>query len=127
MTLKMVSVYSYCDVFVRVKNMAPRNYYTLPEIVFCTYIARFGRSQFDENDIKEFSGRSLSSIKMKVQNIVSMIDESGYQTSNQVSLLTGKTTGEKGRKTNWDDVHPLLNLGQSELFNKCSEFGIKAR
>ncbi|HAS8547656.1 hypothetical protein [Vibrio parahaemolyticus] len=107
--------------------MAPRNYYTLPEIVFCTYIARFGRSQFDENDINDFSGRSLSSIKMKVQNIASMIDEAGYKASNQVSLLTGKTTGEKGRKTNWDDVHPLLNLGQSELLNKCSELGIKAR
>ncbi|CAI2296009.1 TPA: hypothetical protein ACN310_004500 [Vibrio parahaemolyticus] len=107
--------------------MAPRNYYTLPEIVFCTYIARFGRSQFNETDIKDFSGRSLSSIKMKVQNIASMIDEAGYKASNQVRLLTGKTTGEKGRKTNWDDVHSLLNLSQTDLLNKCSELGIKAR
>ncbi|EIK5595560.1 hypothetical protein LJ983_000060 [Vibrio parahaemolyticus] len=128
MTLKRVSVYSYSEVSVRVnKSMAPRNYYTLPEIVFCTYIARFGRSQFDETDVNDFSGRSLSSIKMKVQNIASMIDESGYKASNQVRLLTGKTTGEKGRKTNWDDVQSLLNLSQSELLKKCSELGIKAR
>lgn len=70
--------------------MSPKNYYTLPEITFCTFIARFGRSHLDEADIHNFSGRSLSSIKMKVQNIASMLHEAGYPTSDSVSRLTGK-------------------------------------
>lgn len=52
-----------------------RNLYTEKEIVVCTYIARFGRNDFNENDIVKIKSRSLSSIKMKVQNIAAMIDE----------------------------------------------------
>ena len=105
--------------------MSPKNYYTLPEITFCTFIARFGRSHFDESDIHNLSGRSLSSIKMKVQNIASMLHEAGYPTSNSVSRLTGKPAGEGGRKTNWDDVISLNVFDKTELLNKCKSIGIK--
>ncbi len=79
-----------------------RNLFTKDEITLCTYIARFGKREFDENDIQKLKERSISSIKMKVQNIASMLDEKGFETNDKVSKLTGKPHGEKWRKTNWD-------------------------
>ena len=52
-----------------------RNLFTKDEIILCTYLARFGKQEFDENDIQKLKARSISSIKMKVQNIASMLDE----------------------------------------------------
>ncbi len=98
-----------------------RNLYTESEIVVCTYIARFGRNDFTEEDIVKINNRSLSSIKMKVQNIASMIDEFGGKTSDQVSKLTGLPEGQTGRKTNWDVVKLYVNLPQNEHRKKCVE------
>ena len=42
-----------------------RNFYTKEEIILCTYIARFGRENFNENDIHRLNERSVSSIKME--------------------------------------------------------------
>lgn len=81
-----------------------RNLYTENEIIVCAYIARFGRDDFNESDIEKIANRSLSSIKMKVQNIAAMLDESGVKTSDQVSKLTDLPAGQTGRKTNWDVV-----------------------
>lgn len=98
-----------------------RNLYTEDEVVICTYIARFGRKEFDENDIINITNRSLNSIKMKVQNIAAMLDETGIETSNQVSKLTGLPAGQTGRRTNWDVVVKLINLSENELRKKCIE------
>lgn len=96
-----------------------RNLYTKEEIILCTCIARFGRNEVTENDIHTFSKRSLASIKMKVQNIASMLHEHGYEIDDNVSMLTGKPQGEKGRKTNWEIVEKIANLTKDELSRMC--------
>ncbi|MDM9630216.1 hypothetical protein [Robiginitalea aurantiaca] len=96
-----------------------RNLYTKDEITLCTYIARLGRNEFDEHDIHKLKKRSVASIKMKIQNIASMLDEEGYPTDNNVSKLTGKPPGEKGRRTNWDIVRNLTVLNKQEFLSLC--------
>jgi actin-related protein len=98
-----------------------RNLFTKDEITLCTYIARFGKREFDENDIQKLKERSISSIKMKVQNIASMLDENGFETDDNVSKLTGKPPGEKGRKTNWDIVSKLADLKKQDLLSLCQK------
>lgn len=96
-----------------------RNLYTKDEVILCSFIARYGRRDFDENDIHKLNGRSISSIKMKVQNIASMLYEEGFNVHPEVSKLTGKPPGEKGRRTNWDLVGSLTNLSKNELLLIC--------
>lgn len=98
-----------------------RKPYTKEEIILCTYIARFGKQEFTEDDISKLKDRSVSSIKMKVQNIAAMLDEEGYETSENIPKLSGKTTGEKGRRTNWDIVSTLALKTQNELLNDCGK------
>lgn len=98
-----------------------KNLYTENEIIVCTYISRFGYNDFTESDVEKITNRSLSSIKMKVQNIASMLDESGAETSDQVSKLTGLPAGQTGRKTNWDIVKNYKQLPKSEHRKKCLE------
>lgn len=97
------------------------NPFTEPEIILCTYIARFGRDTFREYDIVRVQNRSESSIKMKVQNIAAMLDEEGYEHSPKVSKLSGLPTGQKGRRTNWDIVKHLVELSKKELKEQCIE------
>ena len=78
-----------------------RKLYTTDEIVLCTHIARFGRGLFTEQKITDLENRSISSVKMKVQNIAAMLKEEGYKYNGDVSCLSGVTTGEQGRRTNW--------------------------
>jgi hypothetical protein len=96
-----------------------RKSYSEDEVVLCTYIARFGRGFFNEKRIGRLQNRSESSIKMKVQNIAAMLNEEGYEHNSEVSMLSGLTTGEQGRKTNWDVVSTLVNLTKVELKDKC--------
>ena len=98
-----------------------RNLYTNEEIILCTYIARFGRDKFNESDIHKLKERSISSIKMKVQNIASMLVENGFEISSEVSQLTGKPNGKKGRTTNWDIVETLVETNKIDLFNLCEK------
>jgi len=55
----------------------PRKPYTSEDIVLCTYIARYGTGLFTESRVANYGGRSVSSVKMKVGNIVAMLDERG--------------------------------------------------
>jgi len=96
-----------------------RNLYTENEVVMCAYIAIFGREDFNEAEVVKIKQRSLSSIKMKVQNIAAMLDEAGIETSEQVTKLTGLPTGETGRKTNWDVVKQYMELPKAEYRKKC--------
>ena len=63
---------------------------------------------------------SVSSIKMKVQNIASMLDEEGFDTNDNISKLSGKPIGEKGRRTNWDIVCNLTSISKQEFLSKCN-------
>ena len=96
-----------------------RKLFTENEIVLCTYIARFGRGFFNEKRMSRLENRSESSIKMKVQNIAAMLKEEGYEHSPEVSCLSGVTTGEQGRRTNWDIVRTLVSLDKQELKEQC--------
>lgn len=98
-----------------------KNFYTKDEIILCTYIARFGRAKFSEDDIHHLKERSVSSIKMKVQNIAAMLYENGYETDSNISKLTGKPSGKKGRMTNWDIVKDLAEIDKEDLFNLCTK------
>jgi hypothetical protein len=96
-----------------------RKLFTENEIILCTYIARFGRGYFNEKRICRLEIRSESSVKMKVQNIASMLDEEDYPYSSEVSCLSGVTTGEQGRRTNWNIVKGLVESEQHELKEQC--------
>ena len=99
--------------------MPRRNRFKEDEIVLCTYIARFGREQFNESAIHKWCSRSEASIKLKVQNIAAMLDERGYPFSSSVTPLTGLPRGETGRRTNWDVVSNLVQLSESAHYAKC--------
>lgn len=96
-----------------------RKEYTDNEIVLCTYLARFGRGFINEKRISRLENRSESSIKMKVQNIAAMLHEEGYEHSNEITRLSGVTTGGQGRRTNWDVVSTLVKLEKEQLKEKC--------
>ncbi|HIB46890.1 MAG TPA: hypothetical protein EYN07_02305 [Flavobacteriaceae bacterium] len=98
-----------------------RKLFTKEEVVLCTYIARFGRSQFNESDISNLETRSVSSIKMKVSNIAAMLKEEGFEINEEVSILSGKPPGQKGRRTNWDIVSNLQKYNRQELLNRCEK------
>ena len=98
-----------------------RNLFTKDEIILCTYLARFGKSKFDEGDIHNLKNRSVSSIKMKVQNIASLLVDDGFETDDYVSKLTGKPPGQKGRRTNWDIVKNLTDINKQEFLDLCKK------
>jgi hypothetical protein len=69
--------------------------------------------------IESLTHRSLASIKMKIQNITSMLDEAGIRRYSNESPLTGLPQGESGRKTNWEIVEPLSELSKQAFLEKC--------
>ena len=95
--------------------------YTEEEIILCTYIALYGRRDFKEEDIVPIERRSLSSIKMKVQNICAMLKEEGKSFSKECSPLSGKPRGEKGRRTNWEWVEKYEKMSKADLLSRCKK------
>ena len=102
-------------------HIMKHNLYTKEEIILCTYITRFGRREFDEKDIHRLEERSISSIKMKVLNIASMLSEEGYEVNNPVTKLSGKPPREKGRRTNWDIVKRFTQKSKEEFLGICQK------
>ena len=96
-----------------------RKPYTDTDVILCTYIALYGRGLLVEKKIASYGKRSKGSVLMKVQNIVAMLDEKGISRCPEISPLTGKTTGESGRETDWGLVEQLVKLGKKELWQKC--------
>ena len=58
---------------------------------------------------------------MKVQNIASMLDEEGFKINDNISKLTGKPPGQKGRRTNWDIVNNLTDFNKYEFLSMCQK------
>lgn len=58
---------------------------------------------------------------MKIQNIASMLDEEKIKRYNNVRPLTGKTTGESGRRTNWNIVKLYIDKPKDAFLTKCNE------
>lgn len=101
-----------------------RNLFTREEIVLCTYAAMYNANDFGGIDkIYLLQHRSISSIKMKIMNIASMLDENGIHRFNYDSVppLTGLTTGQTGRRTNWDIVESLYSLPKDDFKKKCTD------
>ena len=97
----------------------PRNLYTKNEIVLCTYIAMYGIDNINYNDVSILNNRSIDSIKMKVGNIVSMLDEKNILRYSNFLGLTGVSTGKNGRQTNWSWIEPIVDFTQEELLRQC--------
>ncbi len=98
--------------------------FTKDEIILCTYAAIFNENDFGGiRKIHNLADRSLSSIKMKIQNIASMLDEQGIKRYNydKVKALTGKTTGESGRRTNWNIVNLYIDKPKDVFLTECNE------
>lgn len=97
-----------------------RNYFTDGEIVLCTYAAMFNENDFGGlSRITSLRERSVGSLRMKRNNIVSMLDEEGIDRETTFQGLTGLTSGKGGRRTNWEIVEPLLNLSKSDFLSLC--------
>ena len=60
-----------------------RNLFTYEEIVLCTYAAMYNANDFGGIEkIYDITNRSINSIKMKIMNIASMLDEEGIERFN---------------------------------------------
>jgi len=90
--------------------------YSFKEVIGCLYVARFGESEkITLEAIRSLTPRSLPSVKMKVSNIVSQLQERSLPTHPSLSPLTGLTTGEKGRLTHWTWIQPHTSADRDEL------------
>ncbi len=97
------------------------NAYTLNEVILCTYAAMYDQEEFGGIDtIHRLTNRSISSIKMKIQNIAAILDEENIPRNQRVSALSGKPPGEAGRRTNWDIVEPLTTVTRDSYQTLCS-------
>lgn len=98
--------------------------YTEEEVILCTYAAMYSVNDFGGiNKIQSLQNRSLDSIKMKIMNIASMLDENGIKrfTYDSISPLTGLPTGCTGRRTNWEIVSKIYRLERNIFLQKCEE------
>ena len=100
--------------------MASRSPFTRGELVLCIYAAVYDIADIGGIDaIHMLQSRSRSSIRMKIQNLVSMCDEEGITRFNEEHPLTGLPAGETGRRTNWDLVSEYSRVSRSEHLQEC--------
>ena len=98
-----------------------RKSYTEDEVVLCSYIALYDGALLSERKISGIEKRSEGSVKMKVQNIVAMLDDKGVPRNRKVSALAGLPAGESGRETDWDLVSEMIKIGKNDHWAKCKE------
>jgi predicted HNH restriction endonuclease len=100
--------------------MAKRKSFTRDEIVLCIYAARHDLAEIGGIDaIHAIQTRSRSSIRMKIQNIVSMCDEEGISRDPAQKALTGLPTGETGRRTNWAELSEYATVDRETHLAEC--------
>lgn len=100
--------------------MPKRKTFTKDEIVLCIYAARHDLADIGGIDaIQALQSRSRSSIRMKIQNIVAMCDEEGIARDPDQHALTGLPTGEKGRRTNWDELSEYADVSREDHLREC--------
>ena len=82
-----------------------RNHYTQDEVILCAYAAMYDEKEFGGIDtIRRLRARSVSSIKMKIQNVAAILDEENIPRNPRISALSGMPPGEAGRRMHWDMV-----------------------
>lgn len=110
--------------------METRRPFTEEELILCIYAARYGADDIGGIEaVRSLHSRSYASIKLKVQNIVAMLDEEGIGRAKTAHALTGLPAGKKGRRTNWDLVSKYLQISKEEHLFECQtillkEFGL---
>ena len=100
--------------------MKIRRRYSSKEIVLCTYIARFGRADFDETDINKLTGRTVDSLKRKIRNIAFMLDKDGFATSDEVAKAPVSATRTNLRSKR-GVVQMYAVVKQEEFLATCNE------
>lgn len=97
-----------------------RNTYTSNEITLCAYVALYDTHEFGGAEaIHDLTGRSLSSIKMKIGNMAAMLDEEGVARNSQVSPLSGTPPGQGARRTDWEAVKLIVSMPKPQLQSLC--------
>lgn len=97
-----------------------RNTYTSNEIILCAYAALYDVHEFGGAEaIYDLTGRSLSSLKMKIRNIAAMLDEEGIARNFHISPLSGKPPGQGVRRTDWEAVKLIVTMPKHQLQSLC--------
>lgn len=97
-----------------------RNTYTSNEIILCAYAALYDVHEFGGAEaIHNLTGRSLSSIKMKIGNMAAMLDEEGIVRNPRVSPLLGTPPGQGVRRTDWEEVKVIVTMPKPQLQSLC--------
>ena len=92
----------------------------MDEVTLCTYAALYNANDFGGVEkIARLTGRSLGSIRMKIQNMAAMFDDKNVKRSSSVSPLTGTPPGQPARETHWLEIQGLLALSREDLKAKC--------
>lgn len=100
-----------------------RRRFTYEEIVLCTYIALYDGYEFGgARSIHYLTGRSFSSIEMKIRNIVAALDEDGINHSANISPNKGTPASQLARRTDWHTIAHLVSLPRPQLLLECKGF-----
>ena len=95
-----------------------RKRFTADETILCTYVARFGRVFIDEREIGSLFRfhRPQRSYFDKVRNIAAMLEYNRYDISPAItSTLSGTTTGQPPRMTDWHIVKPYADMAEKKF------------
>jgi hypothetical protein len=94
--------------------------FTRDEVVLCAYAARFNSIDLGGVEvIHSLKRRNPASIRLKILNIASMLDEEGITRESAVTALSGLPKGQHGRRTDWDIVSKLVGLSREEHLAEC--------
>lgn len=99
--------------------------FTRNETVLCAYAAMYNAADVGGCAlITAFAtistGRPESSIPAKIRNIAGTLDKYVIPRNRSWNVLTGTTTGQKARETDWKEViEPLTRLPHREFLEEC--------
>jgi hypothetical protein len=100
--------------------LVKRNLYTEDEMTCCAYAALYDADEIGGVDaIRLITGRSYLSILAKIRNYAALLDAKGVPRDSPISALSGTTTGQAARETNWEVVEPITRLSEPDLRRRC--------
>lgn len=90
------------------------------EVIVCAYVAMYG----DEDlgglaRAAESLNRDAGSLRLKVQNIVAMLDVRGLPRNPTTRPLAGRTTGRPPHDTDWVVIEPFTRILRNEHLAVC--------
>ena len=100
--------------------MTIRKIFTRNEISLCIYAALYDITDIGGIDsICFLESRSPASIKMKIQNIIAMCDETGINGCRFLTGLSGRPPGEFGRQTNLNELLHYVKVDREQHRKEC--------